>query len=99
MTTFDRRTLLKQILPGAVAAATGVAAIATGGLGVVLPNAAEAMPLAIDKTNPLNVDELFQKTQAVIVVPRRRRVRRRRWECWWYRGRNRCGWRWRWVWI
>jgi hypothetical protein len=27
--------------------------------------------------------------------PPPRRRRRRRWECWWHRGRRQCGWRWR----
>lgn len=26
---------------------------------------------------------------------RRQSRRRRRWECWWHRGRRHCGWRWR----
>ncbi len=69
MSAISRRTLIRQILPGAVVTATGVAAVAAGGMSVVLPNTADAMPLAIDKTNPLNIDELFQKTQAVVVVP------------------------------
>src|SRR5262245_28771574 len=99
MNPIDRRTLLRQILPGAAAAAVGVVAVATGGGGALMSDA-EAMPLARDKASPLEteVEQLFQKTQAVIVVPpRRRRVRRRVWQCWWYRGRRVCGYRWIWV--
>jgi hypothetical protein len=98
MTSIDRRTLLRHILPGAAVTAAGIAAIAAGGTSALMPQA-EAMPLAIDKTSPLSVDELFQKAQVVVVRPRGRRVRRRRWQCWWYRGRRRCGYRWSWVWI
>ena len=102
MSVIDRRTLLRTILPGAAVTAVGVTALASGGARVLIP-AAEAMPLALDKTKPLeplDVDELFQ--QAQWGPPPRRRYRRyrrrvRRWTCWWYRGRRRCGWRWGWV--
>jgi len=93
MTSIDRRTLLRSILPGAAVAVATVSVVAAGGASVLIPQA-EAMPLAIDKTNPLDVDELFQPAQWV--APRRRWARRRvrRWTCWWWRGRRRCGWRW-----
>lgn len=100
MTQIDRRTLLRQILPGAAAVVAGMGTV--GAASGSLISQAVAMPLALDKVNPLSADveQLFQKTQAVVIVPpRRRRVRRRRWTCWWYRGRRRCGYRSTWVWI
>jgi hypothetical protein len=89
MAGIDRRTLLRNILPGAVVTAVGVTAIATVGLSLVPPNAAQALP--VDKLNALKTTDLVEKAQVVVVGPRRRR---RRWTCWWYRGRRRCGWRW-----
>ena len=94
MTAVDRRTVLRSILPGAVVAVAGVAAI---GLTV---NSAEALPLAAGKINPLKDlpdESLIEKAQVVIVDPWRRRRRwrgGRRWVCWWRRGRRVCGWRW-----
>lgn len=87
MPAIDRRFLLKQILPGAIAAA-GVASV---GLSFV-PRPAEAIPVASDKTNLLKIPEPAEKAQVVVVGPRRRR-RGRRWVCWWRRGRRVCGWR------
>ncbi len=68
---------------------------ALGGAGAALaltPSAAAAFPLGAGETGrligPLE-DEV--KPAQVVVAPRRRR---RRWVCWWHRGRRICGWRW-----
>jgi hypothetical protein len=91
MAAIDRRTLLREVLPGAVVVAVGVT---TAGF-VFMPKVADAVPLAMDKANALKVDPFAEKAQFV-VGPRRRRWRRggRRWVCWWRRGRRVCGWRW-----
>jgi hypothetical protein len=91
MTAMSRRTMLTNILPGAVIAVAGVGAVGWA----VAPEAADAMPLAIAKGTHFKVDDLAVKAQVVIVNPSRRRGRRRqRWVCGWHRGRRRCGWRW-----
>jgi len=100
MSAIDRRYLLKQILPGAIAAA-GVASV---GLSLI-PRAAEAIPLASDKTNHLETREPAEKAQ--YWGPRRRWGPRRYWGppprrrwwgrprrvCWWRYGRRVCVWR------
>ena len=94
MAAIDRRTLLRDILPGAVVLAAGVTTVGFA----VMPKVVEAMPLAIDKTNALKGHDLAEKAQVVVVGPRRRGWRGgrrgRRWVCWWRRGRRVCGWRW-----
>lgn len=92
MVTIDRRSLLREILPGAVVTAAGVTAIATIGLSLAPQNVAQAAPLTMDKINALMAGERAEKAQVVVVGPRRR-SRRRRWVCWWRRGRRVCGWR------
>ena len=78
MKTIDRRRLIGAILCGASA-------------GLVLtPGTLEAMP--IDAGVPDGLDGFIEKAQAVVVTSPRRR--RRRWVCWWRRGRRVCGWRW-----
>jgi hypothetical protein len=93
MDAMSRRAMLTNILPGAAVAIAGV-----GTLGwAVAPEVADAVPLAIAKGNHVTVDDRVVKAQAVVVNPSRRRGRgrgRRRWVCWWHRGRRRCGWRW-----
>lgn len=73
-------------------AGVAVAAAAIGASGARFIEVAEAMPIApdpgkrgmdVEKSSPL-------VTQAQWGPPRRRR----RWVCWWHRGRRRCGWRW-----
>lgn len=91
MATIDRRTLLRDILPGAVVTAAGMTAIGSVGLSLVPSSAAQAAPLTMDKINALRTGEPAEKAQVVVVGPRRRR--RRRWVCWWRRGRRVCGWR------
>jgi hypothetical protein len=85
MATIDRRTILKDLLPGALVAAAGVSAVGY----LAEPTVAEALPSVVQRTDwPAFVEEV----QVVVVNPRRRR--RRRWVCRWRRGRRVCGWRW-----
>jgi hypothetical protein len=93
MAAIDRRSLLRDVLPGAIVTVAGVTAIAGIGLSLAPQNVAEAAPLTMDKINALRGGEQAEKAQVVIVGPRRRRWRRRRWVCWWRRGRRVCGWR------
>jgi hypothetical protein len=78
MTLIDRRAMLKEILPGAVVTAVGVAALGS----VVRPTVAEAFPSIVSKLDGQMPVEQIQWR------------RRRRWVCWWRRGRRICGWRW-----
>ena len=79
MKTIDRRRLIGAIPSGA-------------GVGLVLaPGALEAMPIYSEVPDGLN--DLVERAQVVVVGPRAR-PRRRRWVCWWHRGRRVCGWRW-----
>ena len=82
MNAMDRRKFLFAALCGA-------------GAGLALaPLAAEAAPLdagAAGRLADLLKDDV--KPAQVVVVPRHR-PRRRRWVCWWSRGRRVCGWRW-----
>jgi len=64
-----------------------VAAAAVGAIGVRFIEAAEAMPVAPDLGQVGTPPDLLTQVQW-------RRRRRRRWVCWWHRGRRRCGWRW-----
>jgi hypothetical protein len=89
MTAIDRRMLLRDILPGAAAAA----AIATVGV-TLIPKATRAVPLANDKTGGVKDRQFAEPAQVVVVGPRRGWRGRRRWVCWWRRGRRVCGWRW-----
>lgn len=83
MEKVDRRCAIRTILTGA---AIGTLAFA------LLPNAAEAVPLALEKDLAEKAGSLVEEAQVVVVNPRRRRGRR--WVCWWNRGRRVCGWRW-----
>ena len=96
MDAIDRRSALRGILCVAAAASLGV---------TLLPDTAEAMPLALEKEFGGKLDELRHEAQAVVAGPprrpvarpphhRRRHRRGRRWVCWWHRGRRVCGWRW-----
>ena len=90
MAAMSRRAIFTNVLPGAVVAIAGVGTIGWA----VAPEVADAMPLAAAKGNHFKVDDFVEKAQVVVVNPRRRRRRGRRWVCWWHRGRRRCGWRW-----
>ena len=93
MDAIDRRSALRGILCVAAAASLGV---------TLLPDTAEAMPLALEKEFGRKADELKHETQGggpprrPDVRPphhRRRHRRGRRWDCVWHRGRRVCGWR------
>ena len=88
MTAIDRRTLLKDLLPGALA----TAGIVSAGLAL-MPKVAEAVPLAVEKTGAAKTVDPVEKAQVVVVHPRRRRRRHRRQVCSWRRGRRVCVWR------
>jgi hypothetical protein len=91
MTAIDRRAVLRDILPGALAA-IGAAAV---GLAIT-SEAAESMPIAAgDLLNAAKAEDLVANAQVVVVNPRRRRRRRR--VCFWRGGRRVCTWRWVWV--
>jgi hypothetical protein len=83
MEAIDRRGAVRAILRGA---AIGTVAFA------LIPNAVEAVPLALEKSLAEEAGSLVEEARVVVVNPRRRG--RRRWACWWNRGRRVCGWRW-----
>ena len=70
MNAIDRRTALRGILYGAMAATAGLA---------IIPDVAESAPIARDGVRNVNAEGLVQEAQVVVVDPRRRRGRRRRW--------------------
>ncbi len=80
----DRRTLIKNMQPGA-----GVTVVRTTAWSDLLkPTVAEALPIPQKKIDAEAGMDFVQKTQVVVVRrPRRRRV------CWWHRGRRICRWR------
>ena len=96
MDAIDRRHALRILMCGAV----------TVGLGAsLLPDLAEATPLAMQKDPGKKAGDFRQEAQSDVRRPtgrpphrrpphHRHRHRRRRWVCWWERGRRRCGWRW-----
>jgi hypothetical protein len=86
MESMDRRLFLRSRVGGATIAT----AAATAGL-TLIPDVAEATPLAMDKGLPEMMERFAENAQVVIVAPRRRRRRRR--VCWWHRGRRVCRWR------
>lgn len=82
MNTPTRRTFLGL-------AQNAVATAAVGAIGVRFIEAAEAMPVARDLGQ-----DLAQAHTSPDLVTQVQWRRRRRWVCWWHRGRRRCGWRW-----
>lgn len=84
MVTPSRRAFLalaqKAIIAGAV-----------GGIAVCASKDAEAMPLA---PVPRGLGDSSDLVTQVQWGPGWHRPRRRRWVCWWRRGRRICGWRW-----
>jgi hypothetical protein len=84
MATPSRRAFLalaqKAIIAGAV-----------GGIAVSATKDAEAMPIA---PVPLGHGDSSAPVTQVQWGPGWHRPRRRRWVCWWRRGRRICGWRW-----
>ena len=92
MDDINRRSALQSILGGVVAAGLGAG---------LLPQTAEALPLAPQKDLGRNPDDLRPGVHTVASRPPRRPLppphryhRGRRWRCWWHRGRRHCGWRW-----
>jgi hypothetical protein len=80
MKPIDRRTMLRDLLGGAAVATVGPA---------LTPDAADTAPLTLEKNLAAKTDRAVEQAQ-VVIGPRRRR----RWVCWWSRGRRVCGWRW-----
>ena len=74
-------------------AGVAVTAAAIGASGACFIEVAEAMPIAPD---PGKLGTETAKSPPLVTPvqwgPGWRR--RRRWVCWWHRGRRRCGWRW-----
>ena len=85
MTEHTRRAFIGRLAQGAAAAA------AAGTLIGPLFEVAEAMPIAPYRNGAIKPPDPITQAQVVVVGPRRRR---RRWVCWWHRGRRVCGWRW-----
>src|SRR5690242_6618555 len=92
-----RRDFLGLAQRAAVAAAVGAI-----GVRFIAPPA-EAMPIAPD-LGEAGIRSLVTQAQGWgpppspgwgRPPPRPVHRRRRRWVCWWHRGRRRCGWRWR----
>jgi hypothetical protein len=88
MNEIDRRSVLRDVLGGALVV---TAAVATGGLALS-PDEVEAVPLATEM--PWASEWATDRAQVVVGPRRRRWGRRRHWVCWWSRGRRVCGWRW-----
>jgi hypothetical protein len=90
MSATSRRAFL-GLAQGAVAAA------AIGAVGARFIETAEAMPVAPHLEQAAKPSLLVEPAQGRGPPPRRGwgrpRPRRRRWVCWWHRGRRRCGWR------
>lgn len=93
MDAIDRRSALRSLLCGVVAAGLGAGLVA---------NPVEAMPLAMEKDLGTKADNLREKAEPVQMRPppgrpihrhRWRRHRRPRRVCWWRRGRRVCAWR------
>ena len=81
MDRMDRRKFLAAVICG------------TGAGLALAPVAAHALPLGAGETGKL-ADRLADDVQRAQVMVVHRRPRRRRWVCWWHRGRRVCGWRW-----
>ena len=89
MDAIDRRSALRSLLCGVVAAGLGAGLVA---------NPVEAMPLAMQKDPGKKSGDFKEKAQVVVTRPHphhrhRRRHRRPRRVCWWHRGRRVCAWR------
>lgn len=93
MNETDRRSILRGILSGAVVLSSCAAAVTFG--SAIMPDEAEAVPLAKDKVGAAEIDDLVDNAQEVVVRPRRRRRRVCYWRRGhpWGRGRRVCVWR------
>jgi hypothetical protein len=95
MDAIDRRSVLRSLLCGVVAAGLGAGLVA---------DPVEAMPLAMQKDPGKQSGDFKEEAQAVVTRPRPRprpRPHHRHWRhrrrprrvCWWHRGRRVCRWR------
>jgi len=80
MPELNRRSILGAMLGGIAVA---------GGTSLLVAPTTYAAPLT-GVAAPPSAPGPVKKAQVVVVGPRRRR----RWRCWWRRGRRVCGWRW-----
>jgi len=78
MQAIDRRRMLRDVLCGGAVAAVALALTA---------DELNSAPLALEKDLAKQAADLAEDAGW-------RRGRRRRWVCWWHRGRRVCGWRW-----
>jgi len=78
MQAIDRRTVMRDVLCGGVVAAVALTLSAAK---------VESAPIALEK-------DLAKTAPNLVEDAGWRRRRRRRWVCWWSRGRRVCGWRW-----
>jgi hypothetical protein len=83
MTVIDRRNFLALVMGGGALAVSALAPMSMAAKAAV----------SAQSLMPPESDPVAENAQVVVVGPRRRRGRRR-WRCWWRRGRRVCGWRW-----
>jgi hypothetical protein len=96
MNSIDRRGFLRGVIGTAA-----VAAVATTAGVTLMTSTAEAAPVPADKNLRQAMEEFAEPVQYRRRYYRGRywrhpswyRRRRRRWTCWWSRGRRVCGWR------
>ncbi|MGY4503721.1 hypothetical protein ACVWYH_007678 [Bradyrhizobium sp. GM24.11] len=103
MSEMDRRGALRTLLGGVIVAGAGVSLWPQG--AAALPEVSPADHADPDRREPA-ADTYAQNTRPTPArrpphrPPHRPRPRppvhrrRRRWVCWWHRGRRHCGWRW-----
>ena len=107
MNEMDRRDALRTLLGGVILAGAGVSL--WPGDAAALPEATPIdHPAPTSRESP---GRTYAQTARPLPAPGHRpprrpphrppprppswHRRRRRWECWWHRGRRHCGWRWR----
>ncbi|WP_212488008.1 hypothetical protein [Bradyrhizobium liaoningense] len=100
MNELDRRGALRLLLGGVILAGAGVSLWSRD--AAALPEISPADHAAPGRREPV-AGTFAQQTARPLPAPGHRpphrpsprHRRRRRWECWWHRGRRHCGWRWR----
>ncbi len=70
-----------------------IAALCGAGATLAVASGAAALPLDAAAERHL-ANQMKDDVKRAQVVVRPARPRRRRWVCWWHRGRRVCGWRW-----